>query len=73
MQSRLSRSLRPFAGGRLRVTPLGVGMAALADMDYKIDAYHMPQNGQAKWLRRFKSLNASYVFFDKLCRVPKIN
>lgn len=34
MQSRLSRSLRPFAGGRLRVTPLGVGMAALGRPGY---------------------------------------
>jgi aryl-alcohol dehydrogenase-like predicted oxidoreductase len=34
MQSRLSRSLRPFAGGRLRVTPLGIGMAALGRPGY---------------------------------------
>jgi aryl-alcohol dehydrogenase-like predicted oxidoreductase len=35
MQSRLfSRSPRPFAGGRLRVTPLGVGMAALGRPGY---------------------------------------
>ena len=34
MQSRLSPSLRPFAGGRLRVTPLGVGMAALGRPGY---------------------------------------
>jgi aryl-alcohol dehydrogenase-like predicted oxidoreductase len=34
MQPRLSRSLRPFAGGRLRVTPLGIGMAALGRPGY---------------------------------------
>ena len=34
MQSRRSRSLLPFAGGRLRVTPLGVGMAALGRPGY---------------------------------------
>jgi aryl-alcohol dehydrogenase-like predicted oxidoreductase len=34
MQPRLSRSLRPFAGGRLRVTPLGIGIAALGRPGY---------------------------------------
>lgn len=34
MQSRLSPSLHPFAGGRLRVTPLGIGMAALGRPGY---------------------------------------
>ena len=34
MQSRLSRSERPFAKGRLRVTPLGIGMAALGRPGY---------------------------------------
>jgi len=34
MQSRLSRSPRPFVGGQLRVTPLGIGMAALGRPGY---------------------------------------
>ena len=34
MQSRLSPSLHPFAGGRLRVTLLGIGMAALGRPGY---------------------------------------
>jgi aryl-alcohol dehydrogenase-like predicted oxidoreductase len=34
MQTQPLRSRRPFAGGRLRVTPLGVGMAALGRPGY---------------------------------------
>jgi len=34
MQSQLARSLRPFADGRLRVIPLGIGMAALGRPGY---------------------------------------
>ena len=34
MQTRLARSPRPFAGGRLRATPLGIGMAALGRPGY---------------------------------------
>lgn len=64
MQSRLSRSLRPFANGQLRVTPLGLGMAALGRPGYinlgHGDDYSDGRTVEDMERRAFKALDAAW-------------